>query len=250
MTWKKRISQSVFISLNILFGYVSSAQVTFFSDRNYQGTSRVFTEPGEFRVTFDVKSISITPGYLVILPESPSEGGFCAGRCKYWRSVSGSEVVAFQSCGVKIVRITDTRDARLLVIVGTGGDDLRKGSKAFLNITTHPGGTRSLPLTGSENGIAGNEGRTFRVPVPDVRLDQILAMSLSYESGSSGMPFETTDNWNVNSLTVEYQSGSDSDGRVILFQKNADPIVRFTGNRSRYSFRLMTTDCSNSIIAE
>ncbi len=247
---KISIGKSAVLLYCLFITSLSFSQVTVYSERGYRGTSQIFNDPGEFRVTFDVKSISITPGYLAILPESPPEDGFCLGRCKYWKSVSGSEVVGFQSCGIKIVRITDTRDARLLVTVGTGGDDLRKGSKAFLNVTTHPGGTRSLPLIGSENGIAGNEGQTFRVPIPGVRLDQILAMSLSYESGSSGMPFETTDNWNVNSLTIEYQSGSDSDGRVILFQKNADPIVRFSGNRSRYVLRLMTTDCSNSTIAE
>lgn len=247
---RKAIIYPIILLVCISGAITLPAQVTIYGDRGYRGTSQIFNEPGEYRVTFDVKSISITPGYLVILPETPPDGGFCVGICKYWRSVSGSEAVAFQGCGMKIVRITDTRNARLLVTVGTGGDDLRKGSRAFLNITTHPGGTSSLLLTGSENGIAGNEGRNFRVLVPGVRLDQILALSLSYESGSSGMPLETTDNWNVNSLTVEYQSGSDSDGRVLLFQKNADPIVRFSGNRSRYIMRIMTSDCTNTTIAE
>jgi hypothetical protein len=227
----KKIFIQVMLLIATVFTVCSSfSQVTVYSERNFRGTSRLFAEPGDFTITFDIKSIHITPGYIVVLSENRDRGS-----CQYWRSVSGDAVLGYQNYGIKIIR-ADASDASLQVMINTGGDDLRKGSKATLTIATNiPGGNRIIALDGSEDGISNNTPKTFTLPITGLRIDQILNLTLSYESGSSGVPFETTDNWNVNTLIIVYRSNRTYPDGLLLHNRSGNPLVRFTGARKRYS---------------
>lgn len=204
--------------------------VTVYSENNYssRGGSQTYNSAGEFRLTsFSVRSIRISPGYLVIMA---NESG-CTGLCTYWRSNAGvGGIIGAQGCSIRIIAI-DASAAQLQVKMKTGSDDLRNGSLASLQVRIN--GRR--PLNQRLSGPYPNNHNTdFRMNIPNTRIDEILDFYLSYTSGSSGIG-ETTDNWNLDQFEVLYRCGNCPEP-IYLTKNSGSPLIRFTGERRNNTF--------------
>ncbi len=223
------------ILLSIWFQFQLSAQaVTIYSGSNYTGNHRSFTSAGDFQITdWDVRSIRIQEGYVV---QMANESG-CTGICTFWRNVQGMGTVTIgaRGCSIRIIQ-SDARNARLELKLVTGNDDLRAGSSTQFQCRISGIGIRRTRLApaGADPGIPNGGTRTMRLDIPGVHLHQILDYMLWYRSGSSGVPFETTDNWNVNQIVISYSSNSFSQP-VIVWRGNGNPLVRFTGNYNTHN---------------
>lgn len=204
--------------------------VTIYSESNYGGRSRVFSTPGNYTISdWNVKSIRITEGYVV---KMANEGG-CTGICTYWRSEQGSGTTTLgpRGCTITIIR-SNANNARLTIQVSTGGDDLRGGSSVNFKARINGVGIRSnRAYTG---GIGNGQSRTLPLNISGFHPHQILDFILSYRSGSSGIPFETTDNWNVNAILISYTSDSFREP-IIMWRGSGNPLVRFTDQNREYS---------------
>ncbi len=239
---KNLIQKLVFtLSLVSVLSSILSAQVvTVYAQNNFRGTSRTFNAAGDFVLSdWDVKSIRIQEGYIVQM--AADEG--CTGICTYWRSDMGNEslIQGARRCSIKIIR-SNASNARLELSFITGNDDLRSGS--FINFETRINAigvrsTRSGPHRGSPSGGTG----TIRLAINNTHLHQLLDMALNFRSGSSGVPFETTDNWNVNQIIITYSNTSLPDP-IIIFRGIGNPLVRFTEENRRFNIAMRGKFCN------
>lgn len=116
---------------------------------------------------------------------------------------------------------------RLNLRIRTGGDDLRRASKATALILC---GRRIVEadLNGGE-GWGGNTDHTVSVDLPEgTKLDDLNALGLRHVSGKPD-PFATYDNWNVDALEADYVIGG------TLVKEAGRPLVRFTGDLSTWA---------------
>ncbi|MBK8485976.1 MAG: hypothetical protein IPL31_16895 [Saprospiraceae bacterium] len=214
-----------------------TSQVIIYSEPDYRGTSQRVGISREISLPFNVKSIKIPIGVLVLMA---NEGG-CTGICKFWRNEAGAGAnLGVRGCTI-ISRTINAADSRLRVILKTGSDDLRGGSKASMHVNVMNSGTRIHRIVAGNGGLPGNSNRTMEFPIAGVRLDQILDMRLTYESGGASI-FDSTDNWNVDELNIYYISSAYPDG-VLLFRGSGAPLVRFTGNNKRYTMPVYGATC-------
>ena len=238
---KNKVLNSVMsFMITIIFSSVSS-QVIIHSEQNYRGTRQAISAGDGTRLPFNVRSITIPSGYLVIMA---NEDG-CTGLCQYWRNMDGSAgLLGARGCTITVKRI-DASDASLRISIKTGGDDLRSGSYAIFHWRINGVGNRSNRMVGAGGSLASNSSRDFTISIPGDRIDQILDMALSH----SGLPehrgniFEHYDNWDVNELQVSYISRSYPNG-LVVYRGNGAPMVRFTGENKRYPINVTGRACN------
>lgn len=125
---------------------------------------------------------------------------------------------------------TDPLVNQVSVILRTGGDDLRRNSEVDLLI-----GRSDSELTRRRisTPIKLNNNTTFSAaPIsiePPIRLSQIQRVGLQYYSGQDE-PFDTTDNWNVDELSIRWSSSTGASG--LLFSRASVPYLhRFSGEQ-------------------
>jgi len=233
--------KSIFIiAITLCFTCILSFSqiVTIYSETNYniKGRSQTFNAVGDFRLTgYNVKSIKITPGYIVTMA---NEAG-CTGLCTYWGNIAGGGgVIGAQGCSISIKRV-DARNARLQVKIKTGGDDLRSGSLASFQVRINA----KSPVNKRLGGPYPNQHLTeFNINIPNIRVDEILDFYMGYTSGSSGM-FETTDNWNVDRVEIKYLCDNCPDPTYLTKESGA-PLVRFSGEKRNHTFYTKYSSCN------
>lgn len=238
----QNFGQAMFVA--ILVNMQAEAQaVTIYSEANMRGSRRVFTSPGDYTLTdWDVKSISIQNGYIV---KMANEGG-CTGICTYIRNEIGTErgILGARGCSIKVIR-NDASNARLECKLITGDDDLRKGSSVIFQCLVNGTGIRSTrtgPI-GSDPGIPNGGSRSIVLNIPGTHPGQLLDCTLKYRSGSSGVPFETTDNWNVNNIIITYSSGTITDP-IIIYRGKGNPLCRFTAEKTEFKMPVANQICN------
>ncbi|MFZ1751601.1 MAG: hypothetical protein WAU01_15490 [Saprospiraceae bacterium] len=217
-----------------------TSQVTIYSGQNFSGTSRVVGIVETSILPFNVKSIRVTAGSLVIMS---NESG-CTGLCQYWRNNQGNGgILGASGCNITVRRI-DASDASLQITIKTGSDDLRGGSTALLRYMVNGSGYRTIRIATSGRSFANNFTFQQAYPITGIRIDQILDMILSFRSsdGSTGL-FETTDNWNVDQLLVKYICRSYPDG-IFLTRGSGSPLVRFSGSNPEHRIAAVSSSCN------
>lgn len=238
----QNLSKAMFVAILVNL-QVEAQVVTIYSGANRGGTSRNFTTAGDYTLTdWDVKSIAIQNGYIV---QMANEGG-CTGICTYIRNESGSErsILGARGCSIKIIR-NDATNARLECKLITGDDDLRKGSSVIFQCLVNGVGTRSTrtgPI-GSDPGIPNGGSRSLRLNIPGTQPGQVLDCTLKYRSGSSGVPFETTDNWNINNVIITYSSNTMTDP-IIIYRGTGNPLCRFTAEKTEFKMPVANQICN------
>ncbi len=121
----------------------------------------------------------------------------------------------------------------LLLIIKTGGDDLRGGNDN-LNVTVHIKGEAPQIFKNINDGrrwINNYEQTTSILLKKTVRVADIthIVLTTTFSGGFSG------DNWNMDSLVVETQSGGTS---VEIFSQRGTPLFRFTGDRIKFTAQI------------
>lgn len=238
----QNLNRAMFVAILVNL-QVEAQVVTVYSGANRGGTSRNFTTAGDYTLTdWDVKSIAIQNGYIV---QMANEGG-CTGICTYIRNESGSErgILGARGCSIKILR-NDATNARLECKLITGDDDLRKGSSVIFQCLVNGVGTRSTrtgPI-GSDPGIPNGGSRSLRLNIPGTHPGQVLDCTLKYRSGSSGVPFETTDNWNINNVIITYSSNTITDP-IIIYKGKGNPLCRFTAEKTEFKMPVANQICN------
>ncbi|MBK8517603.1 MAG: hypothetical protein IPL55_15330 [Saprospiraceae bacterium] len=235
-----KIVNSIFCLALMFVTNELTSQITIYSEQNYTGTSRVIGIIETSTLPFNVKSIRVPEGTLVIMA---NESG-CTGLCQYWRNNPGSgRIIGARGCNITVRRI-DASDARLQITIKTGNDGLRGGSTALLRYLVNGSGYRSIRVANNGRSFANNYTFQQEYPITGIRIDQILDMALTFRSsdGSTGL-FETTDNWNVDQLLVKYISRSYPDG-IFLSRGSGAPLVRFTGSNPEYRIAAINSSCN------
>ncbi|MFZ1516404.1 MAG: hypothetical protein WAT21_13435 [Saprospiraceae bacterium] len=218
-----------------------NSQVIIHSELNYRGTRQTVSVGEGISLPFNVRSITIPNGYLVIMANE--EG--CTGLCQYWRNMDGSRgLLGARGCTITVKRI-DASDARIQVSVKTGGDDLRSGSYAIFHWRINGVGIRSKRIVGAGGSLAGNSKREFSILIPGVRIDQILDMTLAHSGkpAEKGNLFEHYDNWDLAELQVKYICNTYPDGMVV-YRGSGSPLVRFTGENKRFPISVLGFACN------
>lgn len=124
---------------------------------------------------------------------------------------------------------TDPLVNQVSVILRTGGDDLRRASEVDLILGSSDSDLprRRIP---TPDALGGNT--TYSAPAiaisPPRRLSQIQRVGLQYYSGQD-LPSDTTDNWNVDELSIRWSSSTGASG--LLFSSAGVPLQRFSGEQ-------------------
>ncbi|TAF29719.1 MAG: hypothetical protein EAZ70_01125 [Runella slithyformis] len=123
--------------------------------------------------------------------------------------------------------------AQLTVTIRTGGDDLRGGQAAFVQLL-YRNNTISQEFDLNQGGGWGNNSiqtKSFQIqPVPNVA--DIAAVRIRYDGSPRKVP-DTYDNWNLENLTVSLNG-------VQIAQCSGTPWHRFTGEST-------TRDCKVTV---
>jgi len=241
---KNQLSRFLFIAATILFTVqVCQAQlnkiqynppeIEAYSGTNYSGTQHIVNAAdGVFQIPFNIRSIKIPSNYYVV----KSGGAEClpsGSFCSYLRG-NYPNVNLEKRCGLTVGKLTKGRDPKLLITVVTGGDDLRKGSTAVLNINYCNGTLLTATLNNGQQGWGNNATHTITYLLPaGTALEDISDFSIEYTSGKSG-PFDGTDNWNVDKITIAFQSSTTSN--KTMRHRIGTPLVRFSGNKTAFNF--------------
>jgi len=224
----------------MLSNFLSAQAVTIYSESGWNGRSRSFTAEGRYQLNeWEVRSIRIQDGYVV---QMANESG-CTGVCTFWRNESGTGRVTIgaRGCFITIIR-SNASNARLLASFVTGSDDLRAGSFASLQCRVQGIGIRSS-RPGPHRGVPNGGRGSLVLNINGTHLHQILDLSVTFRSGSSGTPFETTDNWNVNELVISYTSSSFPEP-ITIWRGNGNPLVRFTGENTQFNMPVYSSKCN------
>ncbi len=130
---------------------------------------------------------------------------------------------------------SDPRVATLRIRIQTGDDDLRSASQAIalLDYTTPDGNHRDTSAGLNNGGSWGNWSfNTVDVPMPgDVHLSRLDELTIEFNSGQSN-PFDTGDNWNMQSITVTAILDDEEATQVILIQDAGNPLHRFKSDNN------------------
>jgi hypothetical protein len=124
---------------------------------------------------------------------------------------------------------TTTRSIK--VFLTTGADDLRGGNNAFIRVTYSSGATSTQ--YGLGGGFASNSNKTITVTLDrDLRsVGDISSVTITHD-GTPRNPFDTYDNWNLQSLRVVLVMPNGTEPNIVNL--NGNPLTRFTGDlRSR-----------------
>ncbi len=241
---KNQFSHFLFIAATILltaqicqaqFGNLqyNPPKVEVYSGTNYSGTQHIINaSDGVFQIPFNVRSIKIPNNYYVVKSggaECLPDGSFCS----YLRG-DRSNVNLEKRCGLTVGKLTKGREPKLLITAVTGGDDLRKGSTAVLHINYCNGTTATATLNNGQQGWSNNATHTITYPLPaGTALEDISEFRLQFTSGKSG-PFDGTDNWNVDKITIAFQSSTASN--KTMRHRIGTPLVRFSGDKKVFIF--------------
>lgn len=125
---------------------------------------------------------------------------------------------------------------KLVISVGTGGDDIRQNSNALiylkLNSTALPEFRKSLNNNAS---WGGNSSNTVEIEMPaGTSITDILECKLLFTSGKQ-FETDTPDNWNLDKLLIDWIT---PDGfRTNLVRRTGRPFVRFFNTGETLLFR-------------
>ena len=130
---------------------------------------------------------------------------------------------------------SDPRVVTLRVQIQTGNDDLRSQSQAVARLDyTTPDGNHRDTSAGLNNGSSWSNwsSHTVDIGMPgDVYLSRLDELSIEFTSGQSG-PFDTGDNWNMQSITVTAILDDEEASQVILIQDAGTPLHRFKSDNN------------------
>jgi hypothetical protein len=116
----------------------------------------------------------------------------------------------------------------LVFTIETGGDDVRLQSDVIAEVVC-----RQTTYSQSLNNLANWPNWTTNIAILEIQqadqvtFNDIQTITIHFIPGSSG-PFDTGDNWNMQSIDVTYVLDDGSEGTLI--HKAGDPLVRFTGS--------------------
>ena len=120
----------------------------------------------------------------------------------------------------------DTPVHAIRFTIGTGDDDLRHNSSAIGRIVHVSGHMDTASLN---NKASWKNGTTHAADLElpaNVLARDIAQIGVHFISGTDG-PFDTTDNWNMESIRIEIVN---ADGSTLLVHEEAgNPIMRFSG---------------------
>ena len=112
--------------------------------------------------------------------------------------------------------------AQLIVTVKTGGDDLRGGQMAYIQLVYKTGTVSQEFELNSGAGWGDNSSHTKTITVPaGIKIEDIEKVRVRYD-GSPRNLTQTYDNWNLESLLVKFN-------RATLAQCSGTPWHRFKG---------------------
>jgi hypothetical protein len=220
---------SYFFIILFLGAFVSnaSAQVTVFSLPNFMGTSRVLNT-GANTLTFNVRSVRVQGNFFVEL----RSGSSCTNVCRYWKNGTSSSVfLAMNGCTAFVQPMTQT-NPKFKVTIQTGSDDLRAGSRAFVELNIQGVGIRTFELNVA-GGLPNWSTKTFLIDLPNINANQIIDHNLIFASVRNNI-FDSADNWNVNQITYEYLPTNLSSG-LLMWNASGNPLVRFTEQLNRFN---------------
>lgn len=134
---------------------------------------------------------------------------------------------------------------RLETVLGTGADDLRDASHAWMQVRTEatagfmlPSKAGLLPRVSLNNGVGLNNGTRFNArpyPLPPgTRIGHIADIVITHESVQRN-PFDMQDNWNLDSIIIN--AVTDRGTRTIFSQRATNPrhpVHRFSGERPQW----------------
>lgn len=149
---------------------------------------------------------------------------------------AGSPLVRFtgqvHAYAAKIVNAVEDGLAReLVLVIRTGGDDLRGGNDNVDVVATIDGATASVKNANKGTRWGDHSDRTVVLSISKpVKPEAIRSVKLvtGFGGGMGG------DNWNVDRLQVTAKGGGKT---KVLFDKSGSPLVRFTGSVHEYVAR-------------
>lgn len=117
---------------------------------------------------------------------------------------------------------------RLLVRIDSGGDDLRGGNRAFMNLVRIDGTELTEQLL--SRGLGNNRTSVREVTFPEtVDANQIRSIRIRHDGNPrSGHPFDTYDNWDLKRLWVGLSNDDSFNVISTLYTSTRDSSV---GNR-------------------
>lgn len=153
--------------------------------------------------------------------------------------------------------VTDARATEVLLVVQTGGDDLRGGGSPGDNANATLSFAGGNKMTANLNkGRSWENGQTHTavldLPSPAPRVSDITGLTLTtgFGGGLSG------DNWNVNkvALIVSFPNGSATKSpptKVVhtWLDRSSNPLIRFTGSTHDLSLPVAAQDQGKSVTA-
>ena len=142
-----------------------------------------------------------------------------------------------------------TSMSHMRITLVTGGDDLRYDSRVSAFLITRDGRRIQSPplncLSVQRNGAGWTSSRCSRIPngtrrtfvwnfnnIEYARPADVHRFGLAFESGNTG-PFDTGDNWNLDSLEVEYFVAGGFEAKTArteptqLLRLSGTPLYRF-----------------------
>ena len=153
-----------------------------------------------------------------------------------------SRTLLFQGSGARYAvpfRLTNsilpdaTTMSSLQLRIATGEDDLRTNSRLSGFVTLRDGRRSTVQELNGRRGLGAWSEFTTSIELPrDTRFRDLQSLTLSFASGSTG-PFDTTDNYNIDSVAVMLSGGA-----VALKVVRGRPLVRFTGDSREFTFAL------------
>jgi hypothetical protein len=123
---------------------------------------------------------------------------------------------------------------QMKVVLITGGDDLRAGNNSFITVNYSNGTTSPEYRLGG--GFANNSSNTKNVTLNRMisSMADISSIVIRHDgSPRAGQPFDTYDNWNLQTLRVTFVIGG-TDNTCI--NETGNPLARFTGSLRNRSY--------------
>ncbi len=120
------------------------------------------------------------------------------------------------------------KTSTLKVFLTTGSDDLRGGNSAYLTVN-YTNGTSS-PEFNLGGGFGQNSLKTVPINLGNALADvsEIKSITVRHDgSPRAGQPFDTYDNWDMQSIRIALVFTTGVERNVI--NKNGNPLVRYTG---------------------
>lgn len=222
-----KISYSLIIILLIALSNNVSAQVTVFSLPNFMGTSRVLST-GANTLTFNVRSVKVEGNFSVEM----RRGTTCSENCPYWRTGSSNSVLIAKNGCPAFVQPMTALNSKFRVTIQTGGDNLRSGSRAFIELNIQGVGLRTFELNVA-GGLPNWSTKTFLIDLPNINANQIIDHNLIFASVRNNI-FESADNWDVAKIIYEYKPTNLMNG-LKMWEASGNPLVRLTEHNNRFN---------------